>query len=201
MSDVVELLLVSLAVVLGGAAFAIGAQVIRAAWREARPAAAPAVNDRRAPRPGRDVRLLRGIAAFEAFKALAVLAAACGLLALLRQPPLLHAASALVDQLGPAVGRMLAGSSLDHWLAAERVPVLLGALGYAALRLAEAWGLWHARPWGEALGATSGALYLPFETRHLMHRPGLQAATVLVLNLAVIAFLVWRLRRRASAAR
>lgn len=47
MFDAVELLLVSLAVALAGAAFAIGTQLIRAAWRDARPAPPPTSDDAR----------------------------------------------------------------------------------------------------------------------------------------------------------
>lgn len=89
---------------------------------------------------------------------------------------------------------------IDRWLTMDRTPLLLMAAGYVALRFTEAYGLWHARPWGERLGALSGALYVPFELRHLLHRPSALAAAVLAANLAVVAFLVWRLRRAAPVA-
>lgn len=63
MFDAVEVLLVSLAVALGGAAFAIGTQLIRAAWRDARPAPLP--KDTPAP-PERNPLPRRGIATFMA---------------------------------------------------------------------------------------------------------------------------------------
>ena len=63
------------------------------------------------------------------------------------------------------------------------------------------------RPWllfwlgGEWLGALSGALYLPFEMRHTVHRPTLATAVVSAANVAV-CFLSWQLwrRRRTSVA-
>lgn len=48
MLDAVECLLVTLAVTLGGAAIALGARLVRAAWRDAR-SALDAVGDRPAP--------------------------------------------------------------------------------------------------------------------------------------------------------
>lgn len=198
MFDAIELLLVSLAVLLGGAALAIGAQVIRSAWRDTPPAPRPRTA---APaRPEDPSVALRGIAAFEALKALAVLAAASGLLAFASHPGWVAASLPIVGHLGLAAREQHALGTLDLWLAAERGPVLLGAVGYAALHLAEAWGLWHLRPWGEALGAASGAVYLPFEIGHLLHRPGWPTAALLVLNLAVVAYLLRRLRLRTRSA-
>jgi uncharacterized membrane protein (DUF2068 family) len=118
-------------------------------------------------------RMLRGIAGFEAIKGVVALAVVLGLLGLLHHD--LHHAAATLG------------------------PLLLAATGYIVLRFTEAYGLWHARPWGERLGAWSGALYLPFEGQHLIHRPGALSALVLFTNLALVAFLVWRLRCRVRA--
>lgn len=196
MFDAVELLLVALAVTLAGAAFALGARVVRAAWRDARPATP---QEAQAPRRHGPVTL-RSIAILEALKALAVLAAAWALLTLASHPAWLDAAWATIDHFGVAARAHQAWSTLDLRLASERGPLLLGAGGYAALHLVEAWGLWHLRPWGEALGAASGAVYLPWEIDHLLHRPAWPAACLLVLSLAVVAYLLWRLRQRATNA-
>ena len=77
------------------------------------------------------------------------------------------------------------------WLAA-------GALGYAILHLAEAWGLWLARRWAEWLAVVSSGLFLPLEMYELCARPSWLRATLLVVNLAVTAYLarvLWRPRR------
>jgi uncharacterized membrane protein (DUF2068 family) len=80
--------------------------------------------------------------------------------------------------------------------------LLLVAGGYALVRLVEAYGLWRERRWGEWLGVLSGALYIPFEVRHLLHRPTWTSAAVIAANLAVVMFLGWQLwhRRRAHRA-
>jgi uncharacterized membrane protein (DUF2068 family) len=70
---------------------------------------------------------------------------------------------------------------------------------YVALRLTEAWGLWHERRWGEWLAALSGGLYVPFELRHLLHRPTVTNGLVLAVNVAVVAFLGWQLWRDRHA--
>jgi uncharacterized membrane protein (DUF2068 family) len=77
---------------------------------------------------------------------------------------------------------------------------LLTAL-YSAVRLAEAYGLWHGRAWAEWLGAVSGGIYVPFELVHFLHRPGIGRATLFLGNIAIVMFLVrelW-LRRQARA--
>jgi uncharacterized membrane protein (DUF2068 family) len=205
MIDATEWILGALAIVLGGAAFAVGGQVIREAWRgvfrTSRSAAWKPVT--RGDRPGADIapRLLRGIAGFEAVKGLLALAAVLGLLGLVHHD-LHRAAATLIGHIGLRPGDhypAVALGELDKWLAADRRPLLLAAAGYIVLRFTEAYGLWHARPWGERLGAWSGALYLPFEWQHLIHRPGAVPALVLLANLAVVGFLVWRLRSRVNA--
>jgi uncharacterized membrane protein (DUF2068 family) len=77
------------------------------------------------------------------------------------------------------------------------------AMGYIAVRLAEAWGLWRDKVWAEWLGALSGALYVPLEIAHLMHRTTVAGAAVLLGNIAMVAFLafqLWQRRRRQGAA-
>ena len=80
----------------------------------------------------------------------------------------------------------------------RQVVLLLGA--YSAIRLAEAYGLWRDRAWAEWLAAVSGAVYLPLEISHLLHSTTWINAGVLALNLAVVAYMVVRLRRRRAHA-
>lgn len=142
-------------------------------------------------------RALRAIAVFEAFKGLLALAALLGLLKLLHRD--LHVlALTLIGRLGLDPEARLPTLVLHQADVLQSVsPGLLAGLGlaYVAVRWAEAWGLWRKQRWGEWLGALSGALYLPFEVRHLLHKPGLLAAAVLLLNLTVVLFLAWELRQ------
>ena len=143
-------------------------------------------------------RALRAIAVFEAVKGLVALVAILGLLELLHHD-VRHVAEALLWRLHLDPGArypqlllhyadLLAGIRLQ-----DAAPL---AAGYIALRWLEAYGLWKDRAWGEWLGALSGVLYLPLEAAHLMHRPTVVNAAVLLANLVLVGFLALRLWRR-----
>jgi uncharacterized membrane protein (DUF2068 family) len=144
---------------------------------------------------------LRGIAAFEAVKGITAVAAAMGLLGLLHHG-FHRAATALIGHIGLGPGGRYPSvvlRAVDALHDANLRSLVLAAFAYALVRLLEAYGLWRERAWGEWLGAFSGALYVPFELRHLIHRP--TAATVVVIagNVAIVAFLarqLWCRRRR-----
>jgi uncharacterized membrane protein (DUF2068 family) len=151
-------------------------------------------------------RALRAIALFEALKGGVALLAGLGLLSLLHHD-LHHLATTLIGHVGLDPGGRYPALLL-HYVDvlgdANRRTLVLTIAAYVAVRGAEAWGLWRERSWGEWLGALSGTLYVPFELRHLLHRPGIGGALVLVFNLAIVAFLGWQLwserRSRAAAA-
>jgi len=68
-----------------------------------------------------------------------------------------------------------------------------------------AYGLWHERPWAEWFAVICAALYVPVEIHHLCYRPSLILAGILIVNLAIIAYLGRLLqanhrRRKAKAA-
>lgn len=145
---------------------------------------------------------LHAIALFEAVKGCAAIAASLGLLSLAHHDvramayalighfhldPDAHYPRVLLDY-----ASMLGDANL-------RLVVLL-AWGYAALRLTEGWGLWRDRAWAEWLAALSGAIYLPLELQHLIGHPSLINAAVLLGNGLVVAYMVWRLWQRRTAA-
>ncbi|MDP4301826.1 DUF2127 domain-containing protein [Leptothrix discophora] len=78
-------------------------------------------------------------------------------------------------------------------------PLTLLVAAYASVRLLEAWGLWHARRWGVWLGATSGAIYLPFELADILRGPGWLNVSVMAFNAALVGYLTWRLWRQERA--
>jgi uncharacterized membrane protein (DUF2068 family) len=69
--------------------------------------------------------------------------------------------------------------------------VALGALAYSTLRFMEAYGLWRERAWAEWLALISGAIYLPFEVYELARRPDWIRLVILVVNLAVVLYMVY----------
>ncbi len=154
--------------------------------------------------PEAERRTLRAIAVFEAAKGLAALAAVAGLLDLMHHD-VKRLALELIGRFGLNADARFP-SMLLHY--AELLPgvdvrmVMLMAAGYIALRWLEAYGLWNDRPWGELLGALSGALYIPFEIQHLVHRPSLAGAVVFAFNVFLVIYLVitlWRRRKVQGA--
>ncbi|SDP77726.1 Uncharacterized membrane protein, DUF2068 family [Rhodoferax sp. OV413] len=156
-----------------------------------------------APQPA-SRKALHAIALFEALKGFAALAALVGLLDLLHHD-VRQLAIELIGRFGlnpdahyPSLllhyADLLPGANL-------RQLVLLGT-AYVSLRLVEAYGLWNDKTWGEKLAALSGALYIPFELAHLLHRTTAMGVLVFVGNLLLVAYLVLRLwrQRRASHA-
>ncbi|URI06908.1 DUF2127 domain-containing protein [Aquincola tertiaricarbonis] len=155
--------------------------------------------------PGEGTRqALRAIAAFEALKGLVALAAGLGLLSLLHHD-LHRLALALIGHVGLDPGGHYPALLLGRLDQLQHLPtrlLLMAVLAYVALRWLEAWGLWKGAAWGEWLGALSGALYLPFELRHLLHRPSVAAAAVVTLNAVLVVVLArqwWRQRDRRRA--
>ena len=161
------------------------------------PAAAAVTREPLLARGAPKRRALRVIATLEAIKGLVALAATLGLLSLL-QHDLHHLAATLIGHVGLDPGGRyptLLMHYVDLLYDANLRTLLLAAGAYVVVRLTEAWGLWFGHSWGEWLGAFSGALYLPFELRHLLHAPGLFGALVLAINLGLVVFLGWELWR------
>jgi uncharacterized membrane protein (DUF2068 family) len=143
-------------------------------------------------------RTLRAIAVFEAVKGMAALAAIVGVLELMHRD-VRHLAMELIGHFGlnpdaryPEIvlhyADLLPGANVRSLVAL--------ALAYILVRMAEAYGLWNDRAWGEWLGALSGGLYIPFEVTHMMHQPSVINGTVLAGNIFVVGFLVFQLWRR-----
>lgn len=138
----------------------------------------------------RRLQALRTVALMEFSKGIAVLAAAISLywvdptdvvgafLDFLHISPDHHVAQLLLRS-----ADFLNNASM--WL------VILVACVYSALRFAEAVGLWKAKPWAEWIALVSGALYIPFEVFGLAHRVSLFHVGILVINLAVVAYMFY----------
>jgi uncharacterized membrane protein (DUF2068 family) len=146
---------------------------------------------------------LRAIALFEAFKGVIVLAAGFGVLSLLGRD-----AAALAERLINRMHLNPAGHYSHIFLIMmgdvtnQRLWLIAGfALLYAAVRFAEAYGLWHERRWAEWFAALSGAVYIPIELYEIVsHATWLKFATLSV-NLLIVGYMVWLLteRRRQRA--
>jgi uncharacterized membrane protein (DUF2068 family) len=141
----------------------------------------------------RHLKGLRAVATLEFSKGVAVVLIAFGLISLVHRDTW-DVAEGLLELLHIDPYRHFAQALLDL---ADRVTDsnLLSAaaiaLVYSALRFVEAYGLWRARAWAEWLAFASGAIYLPFEIIKLTEKPGLVRVAVLVVNLAVVLYMLY----------
>lgn len=157
--------------------------------------------------PGKPTKGLRAIAIFEALKGLLGLAFAVGLRGLAEH----HAypwVRWMVERSHFADAAIAPRHVADVLAHPEEFPLnicVLIALGYTAVRFAEAYGLWLARRWGEWLTLIGAALYLPFEIYWIVLGASFGKITLLVLNVALVVYLALILaktrRKRARAAR
>lgn len=140
---------------------------------------------------------LRLIALFKFFKATLLIAGCLGALQLLN-PDVAARAQQWATVFATSSDRRL----LQHLLAraaglsATRLElVALGAFLYAALFTTEGVGLWRGRRWAEYLTVVATGSFLPIEIFELVQRLTLTRVTALMLNLLVVAYLIYRLRR------
>jgi uncharacterized membrane protein (DUF2068 family) len=81
------------------------------------------------------------------------------------------------------------------------VLVGFGVLVYAAVRLVEAFGLWHEREWAEWFALLSGCLYLPWEMYEIARKVTPIRVSVLVINVIVVLYLarvLWQDKKERS---
>ena len=142
-------------------------------------------------------RALRVIAVYKLVTA--VLTVALGLATLRLLNP--HVA-ALIDDWATALAlrhdRRLLGQfiSMVSGLSNRRLhEFAIGAFAVAALFVVEAGGLWMGKRWALYLTVVATTLFVPFEVVQLARMITLVRCAALLLNLAVVAFLVHRLRR------
>lgn len=139
------------------------------------------------------VKVLRAVASFELSKGLVVLAAGFGVLLLLHRDTSEIAQNLLrLLHISPdhRLSRLLMRSA--NRVTDKKLWSFAGvALIYSILRFVEAYGLWKARAWAEWIALISGAIYLPFEVVELIRRLSLFHLSLLIVNLAVVLYMVY----------
>lgn len=145
---------------------------------------------------------LRAVAVFEASKGLIILAAGCGLLALLGRDAE-HFASQVIHRFHfnpanryPQIFLEVARNVNNTHL----VLLAIGAALYATVRFVEAYGLWYARRWAEWVAAVSGAIYIPIEIYEIFVRVTWLRLSLLGLNLLIVGYMIWLLTERRRLA-
>jgi uncharacterized membrane protein (DUF2068 family) len=166
------------------------------------------ISNSASPKPS-TARQDRGIALIAAFKlAKAVLLVAVGLGAIrLLQPGVASHAEHWLSTFASGADRRLTLrilaklSGVTH----SRLQALgIGAFLYAALYTAEGIGLWRGARWAEYLTVIATASFIPFEGYELLRELTPLRVAALVVNVAVVAYLIYRLRhptRRQANAR
>ncbi len=160
------------------------------------------------PRRGRALRdaiVLRLIAIERGVHSVAFGLLAVGLLILrVDLPGLQGQARTIVNDAGGGLagpGQTASQSTLLHQV--ERLLNLrrgtIGLLGlvaaaYCVVEGTEAVGLWLERRWAEYLTAVATAGFLPFEVHELIKRVTILRASALIVNIAVLVYLVWNKR-------
>lgn len=146
-------------------------------------------------------RGLRLIALFKFTKTVLLIAVGLGALQLLDPD-----STARVQRWTTAIATSSDRRLVQHLLAYAiglspgRLEVLaLGAFLYAALFATEGVGLWLGLRWAEYLTAVATASFVPIELFELLQRFTLPRVGALVLNVAVAAYLVYRLRRPSAS--
>lgn len=77
----------------------------------------------------------------------------------------------------------------------DQVLVISVSLMYACFRFVIAYGLWHKLRWTEWFAFISGSLYIPFELYAIYQTSNLVNFSILLFNLAIVAYLYWVLKR------
>ena len=138
-------------------------------------------------------RGIRAVAVFEAAKGSVVLLAGFGLLTLLHRD-LQAIAERLVElsHLNPAHHYPTIFIEAMSKMNDSRIMAFAAFAGlYAAVRFVEAYGLWRLRAWAEWFAIVSGSIYVPIEIYEVARHVTWLRVTVLIVNLAIVAYLVY----------
>lgn len=142
--------------------------------------------------------LLRLIAIFKLVKAMTLIVVGFGALHLFHYNDAAGSLTHILARLGLNPG----GRYLDRALAkVANLPqkdfrdLGIGSLIYAALFITEGIGLWLMKRWAEWFTAIITASLIPLEVFEIYHRFTVAKVIVLLLNIAVVIYLVVRIRK------
>jgi len=141
-------------------------------------------------------RTLALIAVFKFFKSALLVALAFALLHL-RHPQVSEHFVSWLRAFPVATGHQLISHLIETILGTtERTIGVFGgiALGYAVLYAIEGFGLWRNAHWAEYLTVVTTSLLVPIEVWEIFRHPTAMKGLALVINLAIVAYLVHLLR-------
>ena len=144
--------------------------------------------------------LIKVIAVFKLVKTLLLVAVGLGSLRLLDLGAAETAdrwASALAWRLGPRAASAVrdgVSSLTDSRLRLIGIVAIL----YAGLFGVEGVGMWMGKRWAEYLTIIATSSFVPFEVYELIRHASWQRGATLGINLLVVGYLVWKVRRHAK---
>jgi uncharacterized membrane protein (DUF2068 family) len=148
-------------------------------------------------------RTLALIAAFKFVKSLFLVVLAI-LLFRLRRPEAIEAFAHWVGTLQIATGHEFVGRAIRWLVGIDAHTIALAgaiALVYATLYAIEGYGLWENRNWAKYLTVISTCLFIPLELWEIyLHFTPMKVVALLV-NILIVAYLVWLLRQELAALR
>jgi uncharacterized membrane protein (DUF2068 family) len=100
----------------------------------------------------------------------------------------------VVDDTGPSASHDFLSRELHRLLDVDRgtlIVLAVTATAYCIIEGVEAYGLWRERRWAEYLTVLATAGFLPFEIRELVDRVTFLRVGALVVNVAILVWLVW----------
>jgi uncharacterized membrane protein (DUF2068 family) len=143
-----------------------------------------------------DNRLIRLIALFKLLKAVLLIAVGMGALHLIHKD-VASVVEHWVRMLGLDPGNRYVDRALEKAgnLTPNRMKQLgVGSFIYAALFLTEGIGLWMVKRWAEWFSVIITSSLVPFEIYEIHRHPSPIKILVLIFNIAVVAYLIYRIR-------
>lgn len=148
-------------------------------------------------------RLIRLVALFKLFKAASLIVAGIGILKLMHMD-IASEADHWIARLGLDPGSRYVTHAIQK--ATSLSPNKIKELGlvsfiYAALFLTEGIGLWLLKRWAEWLTVVITSSLLPLEVYEIYRHPTAIKIIVLVINIAIVAYLLYRIAREPRSSK
>jgi uncharacterized membrane protein (DUF2068 family) len=162
----------------------------------------PVMSDSPLPAP-RSLGVLRVIAVFKFVKAAFVIATGFGLLRFY-DPVVTQVLFRLAHDLPYAFEQRLVRDAIAFLsgMSPRHIQIIAAAtFTYAGLFLVEGVGLWRGLFWAEILTIIATSSLIPVEVWEIHRHFTASRVLVLVGNVAIVAYLIWRLRRESRAHR
>jgi uncharacterized membrane protein (DUF2068 family) len=138
------------------------------------------------------IKGVRTVATFEFTKGIVVLLAGLGVFSM-RHKDIWGVAESLLEFLHANPHHHFVGIFIDLVYKVSDIrlwKIATIAVVYVILRFVEAYGLWYVRPWAEWLAIASGSIYIPFEVADLLRRPDVLRLLILVINVAIVLYML-----------